>query len=71
MRRLRLYEEGEMRHARSGKPTVAILTTFYEVMSGFSVVTVATNQIHQLLDHGYVPRVLVQEGMPTRDAAGT
>ena len=56
---------------RKNKPTVAILTTFYEVMSGFSVVTCVTNQIHQLLDHGYVPRVLVQRGMPTSDPNGT
>jgi len=60
-----------MRHIqRRQKPRVAILTTFYEI-SGFSVITVATNQIHQLLDHGYAPlRVLVQEGMPTSSATG-
>jgi len=59
-----------MRHIkRTGQPNVAILTTFYDI-TGFSVTTVATNQIHQLLDHGYMPRVIVQEGMPARRADG-
>lgn len=59
-----------MRHIRRRKkPNVAILTTFYDI-TGFSVTTVATNQIRQLLDHGYMPRVIVQEGMPARRADG-
>lgn len=51
------------------KPKIALLTTFYDI-TGFSVTTVATNQIRQLLDHGYLPRVIVQEGMPARRADG-
>lgn len=39
---------------------VAIFTTFYEAESGFSVVTVAKNQVRMLLNHGYDPIVLVQ-----------
>ena len=41
---------------------VSLLTTFYEAQSGFSIVTVAENQIGMLLEHGYDPIVLAQEG---------
>lgn len=40
---------------------VAIFTTFFEAMSGYSLVGVTETQIRMLLDHGYDPVVLVQE----------
>jgi hypothetical protein len=40
---------------------VAILTTFYEVESGYSLVSVVENQIRMMLDNGYSPIVLVDE----------
>lgn len=40
---------------------VAILTTFFDVDSGYSLIAVADNQIKMLLNNGYNPRVLVQE----------
>jgi len=40
---------------------VAILTTFYEAESGYSLIAVAETQIRMLLDHGYEPVVIVQE----------
>lgn len=43
------------------RPRVAILTTFYEATSGYSLVAVAETQIRMLLDNGYNPRVIVQE----------
>lgn len=39
---------------------VAILTTFFECESGYSLIGVAETQIKMLLDHGYEPVVLVQ-----------
>jgi len=59
-----------MRYIRkTDRPRVGIVTTFYDI-TGYSVTTVVTNQIRQLLDHGYMPRVLVQEGMPVRQEHG-
>jgi hypothetical protein len=40
---------------------VALLTTFFETTSGYSLIAVAETQINMLLDHGYNPVVLVQE----------
>jgi len=40
---------------------VAIFTTFYEVDSGFSLVSVVETQIKMLLDNGYNPIILVDE----------
>lgn len=40
---------------------IALLTTFYEAESGYSLIAVAETQIRMLLDHGYSPAVLVQE----------
>lgn len=40
---------------------VALLTTFFEATSGFSLVSVAETQLRMLLDHGYDPVALVQE----------
>jgi glycosyltransferase involved in cell wall biosynthesis len=40
---------------------IALLTTFYEAASGYSLITVAETQIRQLLAHGYEPVVLVDE----------
>jgi len=45
------------------QPAIAIVTTFYEI-GDFSVTAVVTNQIQQLLAHGIVPTVIVQEGQP-------
>jgi hypothetical protein len=39
---------------------IAILTTFFEAASGYSLVSVAETQIKQLLKQGYDPLVLVQ-----------
>jgi glycosyltransferase involved in cell wall biosynthesis len=39
---------------------VALLTTFFDVTSGYSLVAVAETQIRMLLDGGYMPTVLVQ-----------
>lgn len=47
---------------------VALLTTFYEARSGYSLVTVAETQIGMLLDRGYDPVVLVQEDFKQPDA---
>ncbi|MHC4734092.1 MAG: glycosyltransferase [Planctomycetota bacterium] len=47
--------------------TVAILTTFYEAESGYSLIRVAETQIRMLLDHGYDPVVLVREDFKTPD----
>jgi len=56
---------------RKSRPQVALLTTFYTTDTGYSIVTVATNQIRMLMEHGYNPvRVLVQEGMPVRQTSG-
>ena len=41
--------------------SIGIFTTFYEVESGYSLVTVVENQIKMLLDNGYNPIVLVDE----------
>jgi len=41
---------------------VAIFTTFFEAESGYSLIGVAETQIRMLLDNGYDPVVLVQEG---------
>ncbi|MHC4464451.1 MAG: hypothetical protein ACYS30_23925, partial [Planctomycetota bacterium] len=46
---------------------VAILTTFYEAESGYSLIRVAETQIRMLLDHGYDPAVLVREDFKTPD----
>ena len=40
-----------------------MFNTFYEVQSGYSLIAVAENQIRMMLDHGYDPVVLVQEGV--------
>lgn len=40
---------------------VALLTTFYETASGYSLITVAETQIKMLLGHGYEPVVLVDK----------
>lgn len=40
---------------------IALLTTFFEVESGYSLVAVAETQIKMLLDHGYDPAVVVQD----------
>lgn len=42
---------------------VGILTTFFEVASGYSLVSVAETQIRMLLEHDYEPTVFVQEGV--------
>lgn len=39
---------------------VAILTTFFESESGYSLIGVTETQIKMLLDHGYDPVVMVQ-----------
>ena len=49
---------------------VAVLTTFYEVTSGYSLVAVAETQIRMLLDHGYDPVVVLQEGAYQEDKDG-
>lgn len=41
---------------------VGFLTTFCDVQSGYSLIAVAETQIKMLIDHGYDPVVLVQEG---------
>ena len=46
---------------------VAFFTTFFEVRSGYSLVGVCETQIRSLLDHGYDPIVLVQNGIGTGD----
>ena len=40
---------------------VCLFTTFYEVDSGFSLVSVVETQLQMLLDNGYDPLVLVEE----------
>lgn len=49
---------------------VAIFTTFYVVTSGYSLIAVCENQIRMLLDHGYDPTILVQDGPYQEDADG-
>ena len=44
--------------------TVAWFLTYYEVESGFSLVSVTETQLRMAMQCGYMPRVLVQEGMP-------
>lgn len=44
---------------------VAILTTFYEADSGFSLIAVVENQIKMLIDNSYEPIVIVQENFKT------
>ena len=52
-----------MSHTSVAKPPrIAFFTTFYEVESGYSLITCANTQIDMLLAHGIVPRVLVSEG---------
>ena len=46
---------------------VAFYTTFFEARSGYSLVGVCETQIRSLLDHGYDPVVLVQDGVGTGD----
>jgi hypothetical protein len=41
--------------------TIAILTTFFEATSGYSLIAVTETQIRLLIKHGYEPRVLVQD----------
>ncbi len=43
---------------------VGFFTTYYEARSGYSLIAVTETQIRMLLDHGYSPVVLVQEGRP-------
>ena len=52
-------------------PRVAFFTTFYEVESGYSLITSANAQIDMLLAHGMVPRVLVSEGEYCEDEGGS
>ncbi|OGC94092.1 MAG: hypothetical protein A2W25_11965 [candidate division Zixibacteria bacterium RBG_16_53_22] len=40
---------------------IAIMSTFFEATSGYSLIGVAETQIRMLLDHGYEPVVLVQD----------
>jgi hypothetical protein len=51
------------------KKKVAILTTFYEARSGYSLVTVAETQTRMFLDHGYNPAVLVREDFAEEKSA--
>ena len=46
---------------------VALFTTFFEVESGYSLVSVAETQLRMLLDNGYEPVVLVQENFQEPD----
>lgn len=46
---------------------VLIFTTFYEVDSGYSLVSVVETQLKMLLDHGYEPVVLVDERFEKTD----
>lgn len=46
---------------------VAILTTFFEADSGYSLIAVVENQIRLLLHHGYDPVVLVDERFKTEN----
>ena len=48
---------------------VGILTCFYEAESGYSLIAVTENHIRMLLDHGYNPTVLVQEGTLNDDGS--
>jgi glycosyltransferase involved in cell wall biosynthesis len=48
---------------------VALFTTFFDVTSGFSLISVAETQIRMLLNNGYDPIVLVQDRITT-DADG-
>ena len=49
---------------------VAILTTFYEADSGYSLIAVVETQIKMLIDNGYDPVVIVQENFKTRNNYG-
>lgn len=44
---------------------IAILTTFYEADSGYSLIAVVETQIRMLIDNGYNPIVIVQENFKT------
>lgn len=46
---------------------IAIFSTFYEAVSGYSLIAVAENQIRMLMDGGYNPVVLVQENFQVPD----
>ena len=46
---------------------VGFYTTFFEAKSGYSLVGVCETQIRSLLDHGYDPVVLVQDGVGAGD----
>ena len=48
---------------------VGIFTNFYEAASGYSLIAVTENQIRMLLDHGYNPTVLTQEGTLNEDGS--
>lgn len=47
---------------------VALLTTFFETQSGYSLIGVAETQIKSLLDNGYEPIVLVQSNFKEPDS---
>lgn len=53
-----------------GKRRVGMLTTFCDVTSGYSLITVAETQIRMLLDHYYDPAILTQEGERWQDHLG-
>lgn len=47
---------------------VALYTTFFETISGYSLVAVAETQLRMLLDHGYDPACLVATNFKIPDA---
>lgn len=49
---------------------VAMLTTFYDTTTGYSLVTVTETLLRMLLDHGYEPPVVLVQDQFTRDASG-
>lgn len=49
---------------------VAVLTTFFETMSGYSLVAVVETQLRMLLNNGYAPTVIVQNGAYREDEHG-
>jgi len=51
------------------KKRIGVYTCFYEAESGYSLIAVTENQIRMLLDHGYNPVVLVQEGTLNEDGS--
>lgn len=51
------------------KKRIGIYTNFYEAESGYSLIAVTENHIRMLLDHGYNPTVLVQEGTLNEDGS--